>query len=408
MRSLEELIAQEIRREGPITFARFMELALYHHELGYYSGSGLGREPIGWSGDYFTSGDLHPLWGWTIARQLHQMWQLLGSPSRFDIVEPGAGRGLLAADVWRFALQQAAPWAESLRYTVVDRAAPDGALRQRRQERLDSELQRLHAPKHAVHIVDSPPDLPHGIVGCVVSNEVVDALPTHILEKHEGRLAEVYVSYEPGDGRPIFFELLGNPSSDEVASYLDKFAVPWLDFPDRWRCEVCPEAAAVYGELATRVERGYLLTIDYGAEASELYTPLRFRGTLAAYRQHQMQEQPLARPGHQDLTAHVNFSALIAAGHTFGLETVGITRQAEFLSQLGIQKEAQTLASRLYPYADSERHTDRGQADYLRRRSLLAAVSLLQDPGGLGAFLVLAQQRGTLPDGGNLLGFQPG
>src|SRR5215472_5400383 len=107
LNTLEELICQEITSNGPITFARFMELALYHPALGYYSGGAEGTEPLGWGGDFFTSGDVHPLWGESIGRQLHQMWQLLECPPRFDIVEPGGGRGLLARDVWRFALQQA-------------------------------------------------------------------------------------------------------------------------------------------------------------------------------------------------------------------------------------------------------------------------------------------------------------
>lgn len=105
MHELARIIREEIAREGPIPFSRYMELALYHPTLGYYAGGGQGREPVGWGGDYFTSGDVHPLWGWCIARRLHSMWREMGCPDRFDVVEPGAGRGLLARDVWGYALE---------------------------------------------------------------------------------------------------------------------------------------------------------------------------------------------------------------------------------------------------------------------------------------------------------------
>ena len=116
-------IRAEIARDGPITFARFMELALYHPTLGYYAGGGVGREPLGWSGDYFTSSDVSPLWGWALARQLREMWALLGSPRRFDVIEAGAGRGLLAREVWRFARFSMPEWGEALHYTLVESAA---------------------------------------------------------------------------------------------------------------------------------------------------------------------------------------------------------------------------------------------------------------------------------------------
>src|SRR5262249_22408546 len=119
MSALEAIIRGAIAREGPLPFARFMALALYHPALGYYTGGARGREPLGWEGDYLTSGDLHPLWGWTIAHQMHQMWELLGRPALFDVLEPGAGRGLLAREVWRYAREQAPNWSSALRYTLV-------------------------------------------------------------------------------------------------------------------------------------------------------------------------------------------------------------------------------------------------------------------------------------------------
>jgi SAM-dependent MidA family methyltransferase len=402
--NLEKLIVQEVIASGPITFARFMEVALYHPTLGYYAGGGEGREPLGWSGDYFTSSDVHPLWGWTIARQLYQMWDLLGQPARFEVIEPGAARGMLARDIWHFATQCAPAWSNALTYTLVDRASAESSLYRRRIERLHSELQTLQVPNQAVRVIggNALADLPHEFTGCIVSNEVVDALPVHVLEKQEEGLAEVYVGLDSASGHLI--EVLGPPSSVELVGYLGQVAVPWREYPPRWRCEVRLDTSRWLREATEHLGQGYVLTIDYGDLAAKLYTAARRRGTLAVYQHHQMRDRPLAQPGRQDITAHVDFSALIEAGHVLGLDTIGFTTQAQFLGRLGIQSEARALASRLYPYADSERHTDRGQADYLRRASLLSAVSTLLDTNGLGSFHVLVQQRGVSESGWSLLG----
>ena len=388
---LAQIIRREITREGPITFARYMELALYHPTLGYYAGGGQGREPVGWSGDYFTSGDVHPLWGWAIARRLYRMWLDLGQPARFDVVEPGAGRGLLARDIWGYALTHAPDWAEALRYTLVDRANAASPLRAARQERLRTELEALHAPVDRLRWVASLEDAgaSDGVTGCVVSNELVDALPVHALEKREGALREIYVMEDESSG---FTETLGEPSSAEVAAYLDRYRVPWRTYPDGWRAEVCVEALQWMRSVAGCLKRGYALTIDYGDTASRLYRPERRRGTLATYARHQFGDRLLAEPGKRDLTAHINFSALVLAGWEHGLRLAELTTQAAFLERQGIREEAEALAGRLYPAAESERWTDRGQADLLRHKALFGAVATLLNPHGLGGFRVLIQR----------------
>ena len=403
MEQLEDLIRDEILRDGPMTFARFMALALYHPRLGYYSGGGTGREPLGWSGDYFTSGDVHPLWGWAIARQLHQMWVLLGQPGRFDVIEPGAGRGALARDVWAHAREQAPAWAKALRYTLVDRAEEDNPLRLARERRLAEELAALEVPAEAVRWIADPRDLaPGSLVGAVVSNELVDALPVHVVEKRGETLAEVYVAVDERSGRLV--ERLAPPSSPAVATYLDAFHVPWHSYPDGWRGELRLAAGPWLRDATAPLARGFVLTIDYGDVARHLYTRDRRRGTLLGYAHHQLVERPLAQPGQQDLTAHANFTALIEEGRMLGLRLVGLTTQAEFLRGLGIHKEAERIAALRYPAADRERHTDRGQADYLRKRALLGAVATLLNPHGLGGFRVLVQQRGVPGAGRRLLG----
>ena len=406
MEQLQDLIRDEILRDGPMTFARFMALALYHPRLGYYSG-GAGREPLGWSGDYFTSGDVHPLWGWAVARQLHQMWEMLGQPARFDVVEPGAGRGTLARDVWAYARERAPEWAEALRYTLVDRAEAGNPLRRAREARLAAELAALEVPAAAVRWMADPRDLaPGSLVGAVVSNELVDALPVHVVEKRGETLAEVYVAVEERTGRLV--ERLAPPSSPAVASYLDAFHIPWHSYPDGWRGELRLASDPWLRDATAPLARGFVLTIDYGDTARRLYTRDRHRGTLLGYAHHQLVERPLAQPGQQDLTAHVNVTALIEEGRVLGLRLVGLTTQGEFLRALGIHEEVERIASLRYPAAQSERHTDRGQADYLRKRALLGAVATLLDPQGLGGFCVLVQQRGVPGAGRRLLGLGVG
>jgi SAM-dependent MidA family methyltransferase len=435
MNDLRAVIQAEIARDGPLTFARFMALALYHPTLGYYCGGGEGREPLGWNGDYFTSGDVSPLWGWALARQLHQMWTLLGRPPRFDVVEAGGGRGLLAREVWRYALSVRAgdetatrdettgdaedaeavigsSFAAALRYTVVDRASPDAPLLGARRARLTADLAHAAMPADTVRWVESlaeagPGEAGAGIVGCIVSNELLDALPVHIVQAVEASdggtaLAEGYVDVDAASRRLV--ERLGPSSTPEVAGYLDSFDIPWRAFGAGWRAEVCLAAPEWMREAACQLRRGFVLTIDYGDTARRLYTRERRCGTLAVYARHQMGERPLARPGRQDLTTHVNFTALVRAGRAAGLRMAGLTTQAAFLDGLGIREAAATLARLRYPAADAAPQSDRGQADLLRRKLLFSALATLLDPGGLGGFKVLVQQRGVPEVGRRLWG----
>jgi SAM-dependent MidA family methyltransferase len=403
VRELSRILANEIRQNGPIIFARFMAVALYHPTYGYYVGGGEGREPVGWEGDYFTSGDLHPLWGESIARQLHQMWELLGRPNRFDVVESGAGRGLLARDVWGWALKHAPEWAEALRYTLDDRAPTGTSLHAAREERLRAELARLGAPEHALTWVTRLDEaLPAaGVTGCLVSNELVDALPVHIVEKHGDTLREIYVDVDEEQGR--FVECAGPPSTPEVAAYLDDYHVPWRVFPDGWRAEVCLEARQWMRRVAAGIHLGFILTIDYGDTARRLYTRDRRRGTLAVYSQHQFGERPLAQPGMQDLTAHANFSALIQTGRENGLRLAGLTTQAAFLTALGLRERVAALSA---PSFGRGRIPGNSQLDQLRRMSERNALAALLNPAGLGGFKVLIQQRGVPGAGRALLGLQ--
>jgi SAM-dependent MidA family methyltransferase len=236
------------------------------------------------------------------------------------------------------------------------------------------------------HPAEAPLAAPH----VILSNELIDAFPVHVVEVQGGHLLEVYVT--ECDGRLV--ERLGEPSSAEVSSYLDRFSVPWHSFGDGWRAEVNLRALEWMRATAARLRRGgFVLTIDYGDTARRLYTRTRRRGTLRCYTRHSTHAEPLKRPGQQDMTAHVNFSTLIDEGRRAGLSRSRFTTQREFLLGWGIREEMEALRARRFGAADTARHTDQGQADLLRASSLRNAVNALLDPAGLGRFCVLMQRK---------------
>jgi SAM-dependent MidA family methyltransferase len=354
--SLQAIIRERIAEAGAITFADYMNLALYHPQFGYYSA---GATRVGWGGDFFTSAHLHPLFGACIARQLMQMWEALKCPAPFVVLEEGAGQGLLAKQVQSYAQEHAPRLAEALCYQTADVGRP-------------SEPASSFAP----HVI--------------LSNELIDAFPVHLVETRGGRLREVYVVER--DGR--LAEQLDEPSSPDVSSYLERFGIPWQRFGDGWRAEINLRALAWMRATAARLARGgFALTIDYGDVARRLYTRERRRGTLLCYYRHTTNEEPLARPGQQDITAHVNFSALIDEGCRVGLSRSRFTTQREYLLGWGIREEMEAWRARHFGAADAARHTDQGQADLLRAISLRNTVSALLDPAGLGGFRVLLQRK---------------
>ena len=214
---------------------------------------------------------------------------------------------------------------------------------------------------------------------------MVDAFPVHIVESDRSRLYEIYVDVQAGR----LCEVRGEPGTAEVANYLDRFHIPWTRFGDGWRAEINLDAIRWIQRTANLLQRGYILTIDYGDKARALYTRYRRHGTLACYFQHQLNERPLARPGEQDITAHVNFSALIDEGRRQGLHLHKFTTQRLWLESLGIQEELEQR--RLNDFAESitDRASDRGQVALLKWYDLRQRVAALTDPAGMGNFKVL-------------------
>lgn len=325
-----------------------MELALYSKAGGYYTGP----DRISARGDYFTSPSAHPAFGALISVQLRKMWHALGAPEVFHVVELGAGTGVLARDITSYSQRLDERFAASLLYTAIDRAVPDAGA------------------AHVAH--GSIP--PSNVTGCVLSNELLDAFPVHRFVVERGRVREIYVALD-GDR---LVETHGDPSTPQIEGRLGSIAAT---LPDGFRGEVNlgldEWADGVSGALA----RGFVLTIDFGHPGSELYSHRRRQGTLRCYYRHTLGADAFQHIGHQDISAHVDFTALDRAMARNGLDRLGRATQGEFLTRLGLHE----LIKRLRRECQSQRDVDANRMAMLE----------LSKPEGLGAFKVAVHGRGV-------------
>jgi len=355
---LVSLIRQQLDISGGITFADFMRQALYHPEYGYYTSV---RQRIGKQGDFFTSSSVHSCFGRLIARQLVEMWQLLGKGD-FVIAEQGAGEGHLCLDILDALAEESPEFYTRLQYRLVE-ISTDNRCRQR-------ELLGDHVGSGRVDWCSL--DALQGMTGCFVSNELVDAFPVHLLEKHGGQLQEVYV-VNGAEGFAEELRPLSTPALDDYFRQLD------IEPQEGNRCEVNLAAVDWMRQVATLLERGFVMTVDYGYLAEELYAPYRHAGTLLCYHQHQTSEDPYRQVGCQDITAHVDFTTLQNTGRQYGLDTLYFGQQYQFLMGLGF----------LELLIEMERlETDPRKAQALR----MNLKTLILPEGGMGeSFKVLIQ-----------------
>jgi SAM-dependent MidA family methyltransferase len=303
---LQEIIIEKISTEGPISFRDYMEMALYYPGLGYYT---KGNNQIGTGGDYYTSPYLTPLFGEMIAKQLEEMWYILGKKA-FTIVEYGAGAGLLCRHLMQ-SIKKKQEWYDQLTYYVIEKNAENG-------------FSELYPDSEKLYRVASIQDLP-AITGCILSNELVDNFPVHRVLMQD-QLMEVFVNYRDG------FEEILRPASGELCSFIQEF---YPVFPKGFRTEINLDALTWIRETANKLHRGFLLTFDYGYQSSGGF-PSQGNGTLVCYHKHQVNGNPYLYIGDQDITADVNFSALQKWGINYGLKTCGFTSQSNFLSALGL------------------------------------------------------------------------
>lgn len=355
-------IRARISQRGRITFAEFMGIALYHPAGGYYSRGGA----VGPRGDFYTSPSAHPAFGALLAVQLRRMWELLGSPSLFDVVELGAGNGRLAADITAHAGRLDPGFANAVRYVAVDRTpqAPGAG-----------GLAGPGAPQ-SYDLVRADGVPMRSVRGCFISNELVDAFPVHRFLVDDGVL-ELYVTER--DGRLV--EIPGEPSTPDLAARLERL-------PHRLPPGYCGEVNLAIGpwmaEVGEALERGFVVTIDYGGIDTDLYSARRMSGTLQTYRGHSPGAGPFAHVGLQDITSHADFSSIAYEGRRAGLETIGLVTQADYLARLGLGSWVRAI--RTMGLGQQEK-----QANTMAMRNLV-------DPSGLGSFRVLVQEKRTAVD----------
>jgi SAM-dependent MidA family methyltransferase len=357
---LARQLLERIRAKGPLTFADYMRECLYDPEFGYYS-----RPEARRFADFYTSVDVHPIFARLLARQLAEMWEALGSPAEFLVIEAGAGTGRLAAQILDFAARELRAFYAVLHYVAVEQSAA-----RRAQHSV------LLAPHMSCGRVISAAELPAEIsVGCILSNELFDALPVHRVVVEGGALREVYVS---ADGEALVEEL-GPPATPEVETF---FREQGITLQENQQAEAGLDACRWIMDAGRRLGRGFVLTVDYGKEAEELYDERHMRGTLLAYVGHRTSEEFLLAPGEQDLTAHVNFTALDLWGRRSGLARSGYVSQMEFLVALGRANEFGDLY-------------EPGSSEVERVRARLKLKTLIY-PEGMGqTFRVFVQQKGV-------------
>ena len=357
-KNLREKIEQEIRERGPIPFSRYMELCLYDAELGYYSRH---AEQFGKAGDFYTSSDVHAVFGRLLARQFEEMWRALGSPARIEIVELGPGRGLFARDVLDWSEKKFPEFFEATRYLLLERSP---ALQRRLQETLGRFLESGKACLISMALVPEVPLI-------IFANEFFDALPVEILSTN----GELHIAAK--NSRLVE---TWTPPSAEALEFLDRYSV----HPEPGeRLEVPLAAQSSMAEIVIAIPCGFVIAIDYGYTREEQLAG-RHRGTLAAYRQHSVSTNPYEAPGEQDITAHVNFTALRAAAERGGMLVQSLLTQSQFLLGIGEQNQ----------FADAFAECRVSQ----ERAKVALQLKHLVTPAGMGEmFHVLVASKGVDP-----------
>ncbi len=386
--SLREQIEQEIRERGPIPFSRYMEMCLYDPDQGYYARN---AEQFGKAGDFYTSSDVHAVFGRLLARQFDAMWRALDQPSQIEILELGPGRGLFARDVLDWSRKKFPDFFGAVHYTLQESSpALQAKLRDNLREHIGtgkaavpeerpSLAQRFSAGKATMdhQVPEGRPTLIHRCCPpatslIIFANEFFDALPVEILSDH----GKLHLALEENRLREIWL-----PPAAEELEFLDRYGV----HPEPGeRMEVPLVALNWMKQIANAISRGYLLIIDYGYTRAEQLAG-HHRGTVMAYRHHSASSNPYQAPGEQDITAHVNFTALAAAACDAGMEVQPLRTQSQFLMRIG---EANQFAD---AFEDCRMPQERAK--------VALQLKHLVTPAGMGEnFQVLIASRGVAPE----------
>lgn len=376
--ALCQIIANHITNspQKRITFAEYMDLVLYQPEHGYYSSHAVN---IGFQGgDFFTSSSLCDDFGELLAIQFYQMWENLDRPKPFHLVEMGAGIGVLASQILNYLKFNYSDFFDVIEYIIIEKSP---SLRQEQQQKLQ---------EFSVRWLNLEEITPNSIIGCFFSNELIDAFPVHQFILQDGKLQEIYVTTsqnikgeELGEKSNIeFIEIVGEASTPQLGEYLQLVGIDISQnaYEAGYRSEINLAALDWLGIVADCLQCGYVLTIDYGYPASRYYHPRRSQGTLQCYYQHRHHNNPYINIGKQDITAHVDFTALEIWGKRCGLNKLGWIQQGLFLMALGLGERIAALS-----------HQQQSISELLKRRE---ALHQLISPEGLGNFGVLIQSKG--------------
>jgi SAM-dependent MidA family methyltransferase len=383
---LRQKIEEEIRAHGPIPFSRYMQLCLYDPEHGYYSRN---AQQFGKAGDFYTSSDVHKVFGRLLARQFEEMWRVLGSPEKIELIELGPGRGLFAQDVLDWSEKKFPDFFNALRYVLVESSPKlceriEATLAQHLESGKAVCISHVEEERTGKGTTSAAPNqassnralAPEGVT-IVFANEFFDALPVEILSPNGSLRINTL------DGR--FVETWAQPSPEEL-EFLDRYSIH--PEPDE-RVEAQLVAQDYINHIAASIERAFFLAIDYGYTREEQLAG-RHRGTLKAIRQHSISENPYEAPGEQDITADVNFTALAAATEKHGLQTHKLVTQSQFLLGIG---EANQFAD---AFEDCRLPQERAKAA-LQLKHLIT-------PAGMGeSFHVLLASKGVEREKSNSL-----
>ncbi|MDE5083293.1 MAG: class I SAM-dependent methyltransferase, partial [Trichodesmium sp. St18_bin1] len=347
-----------------ITFAEYMDLVLYHPQHGYYATHPVN---IGKQGDFLTSPHWGGYFGELLAEQFLEMWHILQRPNNFTMVEMGAGQGILAEQILGYLKQKHLDFFQTIEYLIVEKSE---VLKAQQKQRLKS---------YQVRWSDWDEIYYSSITGCLFSNELVDAFPVHKFIIKNLEIREIYVT---SDSQGNFVEITDQISTPEIAEYFKLVDIDLFSFADieGYQSEVNLQALDWVKVVSDKLLKGYVLTIDYGYQAARYYNPVRREGTLQCYYQHHRNNDPYWNVGRQDITAHVDFTALEKQGNLSELETLGFTQQGLFLMALG-------LGDRLNELSNNQGFS---VEEVFRRRE---ALHSLIDPMGLGNFGVLVQSK---------------
>lgn len=355
---LMEKLKKEMEKKDKITFARYMETVIYDKEYGYYHNSEINPYE-----DYHTSPKVHPVFGKLLAKKLSLLWKNMGSPAIFQIIEPGPGDGLLCRQILEYVKNSCPDFYKNLHYIFLCNRPVNSPFLSEFKDKVSQVIYK-----------DFKIPLKN-IEGCFISNEVPDSFPFHLVKMIDNKLKEIFITMENNELKEVEGEL----SSEEINKYLENINIT---FPEGNRGEVNLMALKWIKELAHTIKRGYIITIDYGYESEELYSQKRKEGTLLCYHNHTFHSNPYKRPGYDDITGHINFTALIKEGEKSGLTLIDYCTQRDFLINLGIKDEIKKL--------------DRNNMNLMDYNRQVKAMKRLVDMRGLGNIKVLIQKSEVL------------